>query len=90
MQGQIGDPGAARSASRLGGTGLGYRLLRQMILSPDFFGADKIRLTALPKSICSVGTSRHARIGVHFTFLGSPLNLTPNPNLNLFSFLRED
>ena len=28
---------------------------------------------------------------MHFTFLGSPLNLTPNPNLNLFSFLsRED
>ena len=32
------------------GTGFGYWLLRQMILSPDSVGADKIRLTALLKS----------------------------------------
>ena len=34
VQGQIGDPGAARSRFREGGTGSGYWLLRQMILSP--------------------------------------------------------
>ena len=33
VQGQIGDRGAARSSVPLGGTGSGYRLLRQMILS---------------------------------------------------------
>ena len=33
VQGQIGNRGAARSAFRESGTGFGYRLLRQMILS---------------------------------------------------------
>ena len=33
VQGQIGNPGAARSAFRESGTGFGYRSLRQMILS---------------------------------------------------------
>src|SRR5271154_7048471 len=33
VQGQIGNRGAARSASRESGTGFGYRSLRQMILS---------------------------------------------------------
>ena len=43
-QGQIGDPGAARSISRFGGTGLGYWLLRQMILSPAQAGQTKFGL----------------------------------------------
>src|SRR5579864_9178079 len=47
VQGQIGDPGAARSGSRKR-TGAGYWLLRQMILSARK-SEDKIRLTALPK-----------------------------------------
>jgi hypothetical protein len=33
VQGQIGNPGAARSAFRESETGFGYRSLRQMILS---------------------------------------------------------
>ena len=36
VQGQIGDPGAARSSSRESGMGPGYWLLRQMILSSGF------------------------------------------------------
>ena len=48
VQGQIGDHGAARSRFRESGTGSGYWLLRQMILSARK-SADKIRLTALPK-----------------------------------------
>ena len=48
VQGQIGSPGAARSAFRESETGFGYWLLRQMILSTRK-GADKNRLTALPK-----------------------------------------
>ena len=50
VQGQIGDPGAARSRFRESETDSGYRLLRQMILSIRK-GADRIRLTALPKPI---------------------------------------
>ena len=38
VQGQIGDPGAARSAFRAGATGPGYWLLRQMVLSPALSG----------------------------------------------------
>src|SRR6266850_8013741 len=49
VQGQIGDHGAARSMARVG-SGPGYWLLRQMILSSDIFGEDKIRLTAFLKS----------------------------------------
>jgi len=48
VQGQIGNPGAARSAFRESETGFGYRSLRQMILSVRK-DADRIRLTALPK-----------------------------------------
>ena len=48
VQGQIGNPGAARSEFRESETGSGYRLLRQMILSARK-SADRIRLTALPK-----------------------------------------
>ncbi len=51
VQGQIGNPGAARSAFRESETGFGYRSLRQMILSARK-GADRIRLTALPKPFC--------------------------------------
>ena len=50
VQGQIGNRGVARFASPLNGAGFGYWLLRQMILSARK-GADKIRLTALPKSL---------------------------------------
>jgi len=50
VQGQIGNPGAARSRFRESETDSGYRLLRQMILSIRK-GADRIRLTALPKPI---------------------------------------
>ncbi len=50
VQGQIGNPGAARSRFRESGTDSGYRLPRQMILSPRK-RADRIRLTALPKPI---------------------------------------
>ncbi len=50
VQGQIGNPGAARSAFRESETGFGYRSLRQMILSTRK-GEDRIRLTALPKPI---------------------------------------
>ena len=53
VQGQIGNPGAARSRFRESETDSGYRLLRQMILSARK-SADRIRLTALPKP-----TSRH-------------------------------
>src|SRR5579883_848728 len=49
VQGQIGDPGAARSGPRKR-TGPGYWLLRQMILSARK-SADKIRLTALPRPL---------------------------------------
>jgi len=48
VQGQIGNPGAARSRFRESGTDSGYRLHRQMVLSPRK-RADRIRLTALPK-----------------------------------------
>jgi len=48
VQGQIGNPGAARSVFRESETGFGYRSLRQMILSARK-SADRIRLTALPK-----------------------------------------
>ena len=48
VQGQIGNPGAARSRFRESETDSGYRLLRQMILSARK-SADRIRLTALPK-----------------------------------------
>ncbi len=50
VQGQIGNPGAARSKSHEKGTGFGYRLQRQMILSTRK-SEDRIRLTALPKPI---------------------------------------
>ena len=67
VQGQIGNPGAARSRFRESETDSGYRLHRQMVLSPRK-RADRIRLTALPKpfpksSVQSAGarsTSRHA------------------------------
>ena len=48
VQGQIGNPGAARSRFRESGTDSGYRLHRQMVLSTRK-SADRIRLTALPK-----------------------------------------
>jgi hypothetical protein len=57
VQGQIGNPGAARSRFRPASrdeTDSGYRLHRQMILSPVphcGIGADRIRLTALPRPI---------------------------------------
>ena len=41
VQGQRGNPGAARSKSRASGTGFGYWLLRQMILSPVQTGQTK-------------------------------------------------
>ena len=50
VQGQIGNPGAARSVFRESETDSGYRLHRQMVLSTRK-GADRIRLTALPKPI---------------------------------------
>jgi len=50
VQGQIGNPGAARSRFRESETDSGYRLHRQMVLSTRK-GADRIRLTALPKPI---------------------------------------
>jgi hypothetical protein len=64
--------GPLRVPSR--GTGFGYWLLRQMILSPDSVGADKIRLTALLKS--SPPTRR--RRGWH-CFEGKVLKRTPLP-----------
>jgi hypothetical protein len=51
VQGQIGNRAAARRSPRKR-TGSGYGLLRQMILSVRK-DADKIRLTALPKSLSS-------------------------------------
>ncbi len=59
VQGQIGNRGAARSASAKA-AGFGYRSLRQMILSARK-SADRIRLTALPKPIpqsVAAGVSR--------------------------------
>ncbi len=50
VQGQIGNPGAARSRFRESETDSGYRLHRQMVLSTRK-GEDRIRLTALPKPI---------------------------------------
>ncbi len=50
VQGQIGNPGAARSRFRESETDSGYRLHRQMVLSARK-SADRIRLTALPKPI---------------------------------------
>src|SRR6266566_2249213 len=50
VQGQIGDHGAARSSVRKRELGPGYWLQRQMILSTRK-SEDKIRLTALPKSL---------------------------------------
>ena len=50
VQGQIGNPGAARSRFRESETDSGYRPHRQMVLSARK-GADRIRLTALPKPI---------------------------------------
>ncbi len=73
VQGQIGDPGAARSIFRFGGMGPGYWLLRQMILSRHracTAAADRIRLTALPGSWPRAGDPivRYQRIlrGVYF------------------------
>ena len=67
VQGQIGNPGAARSRFRESGTDSGYRLPRQMILSPRK-RADRIRLTALPKPFfpgaipeSTVGLTTHIR-----------------------------
>ena len=48
VQGQIGNPGAARSKFRESETDSGYRLHRQMVLSTRK-SEDRIRLTALPK-----------------------------------------
>ena len=50
VQGQIGNRGVVRSGFRESETGFGYRSLRQMILSTRK-GADRIRLTALPKPL---------------------------------------
>ncbi len=50
VQGQIGNPGAARSRFRESETDSGYRPHRQMVLSTRK-GADRIRLTALPRPI---------------------------------------
>ena len=50
VQGQIGNRGVVRSGFRESETGFGYRSLRQMILSVRK-GADRIRLTALPKPL---------------------------------------
>ena len=50
VQGQIGNPGAARSSFRESETDSGYRLHRQMVLSTRK-SEDRIRLTALPKSL---------------------------------------
>jgi len=44
VQGQIGNPGAARSAFRESETGFGYRSLRQMILSPEKSGQTEFGL----------------------------------------------
>ena len=54
VQGQIGNPGAARSRFRESETDSGYRLHRQMVLSIRK-GEDRIRLTALPKPILQSG-----------------------------------
>ena len=43
VQGQIGDPGAARSIAPHSGTGSGYWLLRQMILSAALSERDRLR-----------------------------------------------
>jgi len=60
VQGQIGDPRSGPLQAPHCGPGPGYWLLRQMILSlGGSSGADKIRLTALPKSFFSV----HCRAG---------------------------
>jgi len=59
VQGQIGNRGAARSGWRESATGFGYRPLRQMILSARK-GADRIRLTALPKPTQSKGRRLNA------------------------------
>ena len=64
VQGQIGNPGAARSSFRESETDSGYRLLRQMILSARE-GADRIRLTALPKPIFRSSRERRVRPAAH-------------------------
>ena len=59
VQGQIGDPGVARSNPAFGQEGPGYWLPRQMVLSTRK-SEDKIRLTALPKSFLFSGLN-HGR-----------------------------
>jgi hypothetical protein len=59
VQGQIGNPGAARSRFRESETDSGYRLPRQMILSPRK-RADRIRLTALPKPFFPADPGEHS------------------------------
>ena len=74
VQGQIGNPGAARSAFRESETGFGYRSPRQMILSVRK-NADRIRLTALPKPI---STSSVARPGCQFRWCREqPVDFAP-------------
>ncbi len=59
VQGQIGNPGAARSRFRESETDSGYRLHRQMVLSTRK-SADRIRLTVLPKPVPQSGRARHS------------------------------
>ena len=63
VQGQIGNPGAARSRFRESGTG--SRLPRQMILSIRK-GEDRIRLTALPKPTSKPGQNDECRMKKQF------------------------
>ncbi len=53
VQGQIGNRGAARSGCACGGQVSGTGPLRQMMLSLRLRRADRIRLTARPKSLSS-------------------------------------
>jgi hypothetical protein len=80
VQGQIGNRGAARSASAKA-AGFGYRSLRQMILSVRK-DADKIRLTALLKPKFPVG-AEVTRLKLKGTIsLNSEIERQPNPGIS--------
>jgi len=99
VQGQIGNPGATRSRFRESETDSGYRLHRQMVLSTRK-GADRIRLTALPRPIQipksrgtsytspTTGRARHSvRAGARFCESGAQGTDAPYPSQNQFKIV---
>jgi len=68
VQGQIGNPGAARSAFRESETGFGYRSPRQMILSPESFRGRQNSAYSPSKTISSFSRATGGIQNLQFSF----------------------